>query len=101
MQVIWQADDWLMIRDIRGRIDYPPVAYRTVAKAADILYGQDLLVRRLGSRAGTPGPAAWWCRAARPLNEHIRELIAQLIPSRAPDVSGLATAAFQCGRRRA
>jgi hypothetical protein len=79
MQVMWEADDWLMIRDIRSRIDYAPVAYMTVAKVAGILYEKDLLIRRLDSRGGKPGPAAWWYRAAHPMNEHIGELIAKLM----------------------
>ena len=78
MQVIWDADDWLMVRDIRDRIDYTPVAYTTVAKVVGILYEKDLLIRRLDSRGGKPGPAAWWYRAARPMNEHIGELIVKL-----------------------
>ena len=40
---------------------------------------KDLLIRRLDTRAGKPGPAAWWYRAARSMNEHIGELIAQLM----------------------
>jgi hypothetical protein len=32
MQVMWEADDWLMVRDIRDRMDYPAVAYTTVAQ---------------------------------------------------------------------
>ena len=79
MQVMWEADDWLMVRDIRDRINYAPVAYMTVAKVTGILCDKDLLIRRLGDRAGKPGPAAWWYRAARPMNEHIGELIAQLM----------------------
>ena len=79
MQVMWEADDWLMVRDIRDRMDYAPVAYTTVAKVTSILYEKDLLIRRLDDRAGKPGPAAWWYRAARPMNEHIGELIARLM----------------------
>lgn len=79
MQVMWEADDWLMVRDIRDRMDYAPVAYTTVSKITSILYGKDLFIRRLDDRAGKPGPAAWWYRAARPMNEHIGELIARLM----------------------
>ena len=79
MQVMWEADDWLMVRDIRDRMDYAPVAYTTVSKITSILCGKDLLIRRLDDRAGKPGPAAWWYRAARPMNEHIGELIARLM----------------------
>ena len=79
MQVMWEADDWLMVRDIRDRMDYTPVAYTTVSKVTSILCGKALLIRRLEDRAGKPGPAAWWYRAARPVNEHIGELIARLM----------------------
>ena len=33
MQVMWEADSWLMVRDIRDRMDYAPVAYTTVARS--------------------------------------------------------------------
>jgi len=79
MQVMWEADDWLMVRDIRGRMDYAPVAYMTVSKVTSVLCEKDLLIRRRDTRAGKPGPAAWWYRAARPMNEHIGELIAKLM----------------------
>src|SRR6266571_4377082 len=79
MQVMWEADNWLMVRDIRDRMDYAPVAYTTVAKVTGILYEKDLLVRRLGEREGKPGPPAWWYRAARPMSEHIGDLIATLL----------------------
>ncbi len=79
MQVMWAADDWLMVRDIRDRMDYASVAYTTVAKVTGILYEKDLLIRRLEERPGKPGPSAWWYRAARPMSEHIGELIATLL----------------------
>lgn len=79
MHVAWEADIWLMVRDIRNRMEYPPVAYTTVAKVVSILYGKDLLVRQLGDREGKPGPAAWWYRAARPISEDIGRLIAKLL----------------------
>jgi len=79
MQVMWEADGWLMVRDIRDRMDYAPVAYTTVSKVTSILCDKDLLIRRLEDRAGKPGPAAWWYRAAGSMNEHIGELIAQLM----------------------
>jgi predicted transcriptional regulator len=79
MQVMWNTDDWLMIRDIRDRMDYPLVAYMTVSKVTSVLCEKDLLIRRRGTRAGKPGPAAWWYRAALPMNEHIGELIARLM----------------------
>ena len=40
MQVMWEADGWLMVRDIRDRMDYAPVAYTTVSKVTSILCGQ-------------------------------------------------------------
>jgi predicted transcriptional regulator len=79
MQVMWEADGWLMVRDIRDRMDYAPVAYTTVSKVTSILCDKDLLIRRLEDRVGKPGPAAWWYRAARSMNEHVGKLIAQLM----------------------
>jgi predicted transcriptional regulator len=76
MQVMWATDGWLMVRDIRDRMDYAPVAATTVSKVTGILCRKDLLIRRLEDRAGKPGPVAWWYRAARSMNEHIGELIA-------------------------
>ncbi len=79
MQVMWQTDSWLMVRDIRDRMEYAPVAYQTASKVASVLSEKDLLIRRLDDRPGKPGPSAWWYRAARPMNEHIGELIARLM----------------------
>jgi len=79
MQAVWTADSWLTVRDIREQMDYAPVAYTTVARVVGILYEKGLLVRRLGARDGKPGPSAWWYRAARPMTEHIGELIAALL----------------------
>ena len=79
MHVVWQADIWLTVRDIRDRMDYPSVGYTTVATVATILYDKDLLLREPGKREGKPGPAAWWYRAARPMSEQIGELIAKLL----------------------
>lgn len=52
---------------------------RDIRDRTGILYDKDLLIRRLDDRLGKPGPAAWWYRAARPVNEHIGELIAALM----------------------
>ena len=79
MQVMWNTDGWLMIRDIRDRMDYAPVAYMTVSKVTSVLCEKDLLVRRRDTRTGKPGPAAWWYQAARSMNEHIGQLIAKLM----------------------
>lgn len=98
MQVMWEADDWLMVRDIRDRLAYPPVAYTTVAKVTSILHGKDLLIRRLEDRAGKPGPLAWWYRAARPVNEHIGELIATLM-GYSPDPEAALAYALAARRR--
>ncbi len=68
-----------MVRDIRDRMNYAPVGYMTVSKVTSVLCEKDLLIRRRDTRAGKPGPAAWWYRAARPMNEHIGELIAKLM----------------------
>ena len=34
MRVMWHADGWLTVRDIRHRMDYIPVGYTTVARVA-------------------------------------------------------------------
>jgi hypothetical protein len=79
MHVMWEADIWRTVGDIRERMDYAPVAYTTVARVAEILHGKGLLVRRLKDRPGKPGPPAWWYRAAQPMSEHVGELIAKLL----------------------
>ena len=98
MRVMWETDQWLMVRDIRDRMDYAPVGYTTVAKVTSILCEKNLLIRRLGDRTGKPGPSAWWYRAARPMTEHIGELIATLMDY-SPD-SGAALAYALTARRR-
>ena len=92
MRVMWAANDWLMVKDIRDRMDYPEVAYTTVAEVTRILYEKGLLVRRLGDRTGKPGPSAWWYQAARSMNEHIGELIARLMDYSPDPESALAYA---------
>lgn len=80
MQVLWvAAGDWLIIREIRDRMDYPPVAYTTIATVTSILYGKGLLRRDHIERAGHPGPPAWRYRAARPASQYIGGLIATLL----------------------
>jgi len=79
MQTLWAAGDGLIIREIRDRMDYPPVAYTTVATVTSILCGKGLLRRDHIERAGHPGPPAWRYRATRPASEHIGELIATLL----------------------
>jgi hypothetical protein len=79
MRVMWEADSWLSVRDVRDRMDYARVGYTTVARVAGILYEKGLLVRLLGYREGKPGQSAWWYRAARPASEHIGGLIATLL----------------------
>lgn len=79
MQVVWEADSWLMIRDIRDRMDYGPVVYTTVAKITSILHEKNLLIRRRDDRPGKPGPSAWWYRSARSMPEQIGELVAKLL----------------------
>jgi predicted transcriptional regulator len=98
MQVMWEADGWLMVRDIRDRMDYAPVTYTTVSKVTSILCHKDLLIRRLDERAGKPGPAAWWYRPARSMNEHIGELIAQLMDY-SPDPEAALAYALAARRR--
>ena len=79
MRVFWDAETWRTIRDVRDRIDYSPVAYTTVATVASILHGKGLLVRESENPDGSPGASAWWYRAARPMHEHIGELIVTLL----------------------
>ena len=98
MRVLWESDQWLMVRDIRDRMDYAPVGYTTVAKVSSILWEKDLLIRRLGDRSGKPGPSAWWYRAARPINEHIGELIARLM-DHSPDPEAALAYAMAARRR--
>jgi predicted transcriptional regulator len=80
MTVAWQASDqWLTVSAIRDRIDYPrDVAHTTVGTVATILHRKGLLARRKGQAR-----AALY-RAARPLDEHIGQLIAALLAT-SPD----------------
>lgn len=79
MQVLWAADQPLMVREIRERADYPPVAYTTVSTVASLLCGKGLVLRDLIDPAERPGPPVWQYRAARSASEHIGELIAALL----------------------
>ncbi len=79
MRVLWDANAWLTVRDVRDRMDYAPVAYTTVARVTGILHDKALLVRRLEDRDGGPGSSVWWYHAARPMSEEIGELIAKLL----------------------
>ncbi|HEY5988954.1 MAG TPA: hypothetical protein VIV12_21620 [Streptosporangiaceae bacterium] len=78
------VEKWLMVREIRERVDYPPVAYTTIATMTSILCRKGLAHRELTERAGLPGLPAWQYRAARPASEHIGELIAALPRSPSP-----------------
>jgi predicted transcriptional regulator len=79
MEVLWAADRPLMVREIRDGVDYPTVAYTTVAAITAILCGKGLVHRELIDRPGLPGPPVWQHRAARPASEHIGDLIATLL----------------------
>ncbi len=79
MEVLWRADKPLMIREVRERIDYPPVSYSSVAVMTSILCGKGLAHRELTDRPGLPGPPVWKYRAARPASHYIGELIAVLL----------------------
>ena len=57
MHVMWEARGWLMVRDIRDRMDYAPVAYTTVSKVTSILCAKNLLIQRLSYRPWLPGPS--------------------------------------------
>lgn len=54
MQALWKADDWVMVQDIRDRMDYPPVAYTHRGDRRRYLVPQ---------RAGPPRP---WRRRRAP-----------------------------------
>jgi len=79
MEVLWGAEKWLMVREIRERVDYPPVAYTTIATITGILCRKGLAHRELTECVGRPGPPVWQYRAARPASEHIGDLIAALL----------------------
>jgi predicted transcriptional regulator len=105
MNVMWDVDvdGRLSIREIRDRIDYPPVSYTTVATAIGNLHTKGLVTRRIGTRAGKPGPLAWWYCAARSASEYAGALIAALLDS-SPDPQATldhALATAQCGRQLA
>lgn len=92
MQAVWEAGDWLTIRDIRARMASPR-AYTTVATVIGVLCGKDLLHRRPADWQGRPGKRAWCYRAARPVSEYIGELIAGLL-SQSPDPGATLTHAL-------
>lgn len=75
MAVAWaEAPHWLPVRAVHQRLDYPrPIVHTTVAAAATNLHHKGLLARRDGPRGG------WEYQAARSRNEHIGELIADLL----------------------
>ena len=75
MAVAWQAaGGWLPVRVVHDRLEYPrPVAYTTVSSAMASLHRQGMLARRRG-----PG-GRWEYQAARSPDEHLGELIADLL----------------------
>jgi predicted transcriptional regulator len=79
MEVLWAAGTPLMVKEIRERVNYPPVSHSTVAVMTSILCGSGLVHRELTGRRGVPGPAVWKYHATRPANEYIGELIATLL----------------------
>jgi predicted transcriptional regulator len=92
MAVAWQPSSprWLPVPVICDRLDYPrPLAYTTVSSVVAILHGKRLLRRRRGRGQ------RWEYQAARPLDEHIGQLIADLLDA-APDPP----AALACALRR-
>ncbi len=62
MHVLWDANTWLTIRDVRDRMDYAPVAYTTVASVASILHDKPCSYAasrtRMGALADRPGGIA-------------------------------------------
>ena len=75
MAVAWQAaGGWLPGRTVHDRLHYPrPVTYPTTASAITTLHRKGLLARRRG-------PAGRWeYQAARSADEHLGELIGELI----------------------
>jgi predicted transcriptional regulator len=74
MAVAWQAPSWLPVRTVHDRLDYPRLlASTTVSSVVSTLHHKGLLTRRRGS-AG-----CWEYRAARSLDEHIGDLIGDLL----------------------
>ncbi|HEY2579259.1 MAG TPA: BlaI/MecI/CopY family transcriptional regulator [Streptosporangiaceae bacterium] len=101
MNVMWDAEGRLSIRDIRDRIDYPRVSYTTVASVIGNLHTKGLVTRRIGTRAGKPGPSAWWYCAAQSASEYAGALIAVLLDC-SPDPQATlshALATARCGRQ--
>jgi predicted transcriptional regulator len=90
MAVAWQPGrPWLTVEVICSRIDYPPAGHRSVGAVVAGLCRKGLLT-------GSDIPAlAWQYRAARPLDEHIGNMIAPLLDA-APDPA----AALRCALRR-
>lgn len=75
MTVAWKVSPrWLPVRALRQLLDYSrPVAATTVATVTTNLHRKGLLARRNGPRG------RWEYQAARTLDEHIGELIADLL----------------------
>jgi predicted transcriptional regulator len=96
LHAAWDAAGWLTIQDIRDQMDYPAVAYTTVAKVAGIMHRKGLLKRRRAP-SGRAGKAPWWYRPARPASEHIGTLIAALLDD-APDPGAALTHALATAR---
>jgi len=79
MTVIWGAGDWLTVREIRDRIDYPIRAYTSIATVVTALDRKGYLRRRRGAATNRPGPPSWQYHAAMPLAEHLGQVIGELL----------------------
>jgi predicted transcriptional regulator len=102
MTVAWHHGGWLTISDIRARLAYHrQVTHTTVGTVTANLHRKDLLTRRTGHTRGAQ------YKAARPLEEHIGHLIADLLaclsdPGQAPATPsppGPDTSSWRVGRR--
>jgi predicted transcriptional regulator len=101
MRTLWDTvGQWLTVRDIQDRIDYPPVAYSTVASVTLILCGKGLLYRKLGSPTGSQGSPSWCFRPATTATEHIGGMIATLLDN-APDPHAALSYALACAHNAA
>jgi len=79
MTVMWRADEWLAVREIQDRIDYPTRAYTSVASVAAILERKGHLRKRRSPAANHPGLRRWQYHAAVPLAEHLGGVIGDLL----------------------
>ncbi len=100
MTVMWQASEWLTIKEIRDQMDYPPVAYTSVGTVAGALHRKGYLRKRRHVSAGRPGPPGWQYQAATPLAHHLGELVGQLLDHSPDPTATLSRALAGCQQRQ-